>query len=861
MQFFHFNQKEHVEGNDLQERFGLRGRNLLQLASLNTPLVPGFLIESKDLPALVELDLAALKPAIRKIESIAGREFGNPEKPMLLKVVVSPSIQIGTFRSTHTIGMNDRVAEGLAKRWGDEFTYHEYKVLLERFGSVFLGRDVKSIEDAVQGKTASKEICQAYLQGPIKDFPQDGYEQLQTVLSQTAKRYLADDMNEDIEAALLVQLLVYGNWNENSGSGHLYSRDIVTGSAGINGVFSMNSFDVSKESGRPLEKLDVNYLKQLQEMCSLLESSFKDIREIKFTIEDGKIWLIEQTPVDGKSTQAEIRTLLDLYRKKLLTREDIVHAVPAGQMQDLLHPVIDHASVTNLKMIKGGIAGSPGAAVGRVCFSTHALLAEHRRCSLKGEKADFILVMPHTDAGDVEGIEMCAGVLASVGGYSSHAPVVSRSLRKPCLLYSDVQFFDGYATIGGERVNEWDIISLESPTYTEPSVWFGEASMQFPDTAKNGLEEFIRAIDVTDGVGTNLRILGLAATVGDVDSSIRLGAGGIGLLPVEAMMRDEKTARLFQEVVLLYGEKEKYTSALKRFRDVLSGVCEDLFKKMDGKKVIIRLLNTPLIEFLPVDSHARERLFQEISQLHGVEIEHFNSRASNLRNVNPMMGQRGGRICIAYPEIYQAISGGIFYGACRARKSGVKLDFDLCVSGVVGDAEMRFIRHGRNIESNVIHGVRGIEQQVLKELGETNTELNYRVGAVIDLPAATLMAGHLAKQAEFFVIDFTMLTQTANGMSADDLNTFLPAYNQYDILKDNPFEVLSVPVKELVSAVVQYGRMIRPDIEIGGVGSYVYEPENIDFAYKTGLDFVVSAPYGVPIAKLSAMKLDIARRG
>ena len=728
MQFYHFNQKEHVQGHDLQERFGLRGRNLLQLASLHTPLVPGFLIESKDLPALAKLTVDELKPAIKKIEGITGREFGNPEKPMLLKVVVSPSIQIGSLQSTHTIGLNDQVAEGLAKRWGEEFAYHEYKVLLEKFAVTFLRRDKKLLKKAAQGKTGSKEICRAFLQGPVKAFPQDGYDQLCMALTKTAGEYLADEMNEDIESALVVQLMVYGNWNENSGSGHLYSRDIVTGEGKINGVFAMNSFDVQKENSKPLDELDANYLKQLQEMSNLLEASFKDIREIKFTIEEGKIWLIEQTPVDEKSTQAEIRTLLDLNKQKLLTREEIVNAVPAGQVQDLLHPVIDHTSVTNLKIIKGGVAGSPGAAIGRVCFSTPSLLAEQRKCSLKGEKADFILMMPHTDAEDVEGIEMSVGVLVSVGGYSSHAPVVSRSLRKPCVLYSDVEFFDGYATIGGERVNEWDVISLESPTYTDPSIWFGEASMQFPDTTKNGLEEFIRAIDDVGGQKPKLQVLGLANNLDDIDSSLRMGANGIGLLPVEALMRKREVFCAFQEVILLHGEKEKYEVALNAFRSVLGDNFEALFKKMDGKKVVIRLLNTPLIEFLPLDERACEKLFNDLAEKRGVDAAQFHSRMSNLRNVNPMMGQRGGRIGIAYPEIYQAVSGGIFHGACKARKAGVKLCFDLCISGVTCDAEVRFIRHGRNIESNVIHGIRGVEEQVLEEFGEVNAKLIYRVG-------------------------------------------------------------------------------------------------------------------------------------
>ncbi|MDH4247363.1 MAG: PEP-utilizing enzyme [Deltaproteobacteria bacterium] len=854
VEIFHFNHEDYPKGDDLQERFGLRGRNMVELAALKTPIAPGFLIQSSDLlggKIKEGITVAVLSKAVEKIGKQANKSFNSQDRPLLFKVVISPSIQIGTIRSLHTIGINDQVVKGLAEHCGDEFAYHEYRHFIEEVSTRFLGKKASEF-DAVRKKNPKakeKELCALYRKEIVPDFPQDGFEQLRMVLSDMSTQYLEDPMNEDIEAGMLVQMMVYGNFGKNSYNGSFFSRDIVTGEPRLTGHYGLNEFDTAPDKAKDINELNAKYLKQLQQVATRLEEKFQDIRHIKFVIEEETVWVVEQNPVDAKSTQAEVRTLLDLYEKKLIDKRKLILSIPPAQFQDLLHPVIDHASTRGMKKVVGGIAGSPGAAVGRVCFNTPTLIAEYRRCSLQGINSDLILIMPHTDAEDVEAIELGKAVIASVGGYASHAPVVARSLRKPCLLYSDVQYKGNYALIGGQRVNEFDTISIEVPTYTDPNIWLGKAELVYPDTATNGLEEYIHTIG---DMGGKFRVLGTAKSANDVSVALRLGADGIGMLLVDHVIHWDKALEPFQEALLIT-EPDKRKNALGAFSNALEKNLDEVFKLTQERKISLCMLNGPLTEFLPHEAKERKALFARLAKKYsGHTVTELENRANQMGNVNPMIGLRGSRIGIAYPDIYEAITRAILRSArkiAKGKKSGLELD--ILIPGVMTDAEMRFLRHGRNIESTVIPGIRTVQEALMAEWKVTEMPFALRVGALIELPAAALMAGHMAKQSDFFCIDTNMLTQTTNGMSYDDLNTFLPAFNQYDILKDNPFQILSMPVKELVGAAVHFGKITRPDLKIGLSGDHGSDPGNIEFSFRVGLNYVSCIPYGVPIAKLA----------
>jgi pyruvate,orthophosphate dikinase len=853
LELINFNQNEFLEGDDLQERFGLRGRNMLQLAQLKTPIAPGFLIESSsftDPKFNEELTIPKLEASVKKIEALTGKTFDAPKVPMLFKAVISPSIQIGTIRSVHAIGINDAMAEGFAKFCGEDFAYQEYRHFIATLSTRFLGMKAADFDavDKANAKASHKDVCGIYRKQLVPEFPQNGYEQLRLVLGSMAKQYLEDGMNEGIEAGVLVQMMVYGNFGEKSYNGNFYSRDIVTGEPRLTGYFGHNEFDTPKGSAQDINTIKKEYLTQLGAVASKLEEKFLDIREIKFVIEEDRVWVVEQNPVDAKSTQAEIRTLLDLNRKGLVPTGKLVSSIPPGQIQDLLHPVIDHATTRTMAKIVGGLAGSPGAAVGRVAFSTPALLSEFRRCSLMGVNSDLILVMPHTDAEDVESIELGKGVIASVGGYASHAPVVSRSLRKPCLMYEDIQFHEGYIIMGGIRVNEFDTVSMEVPTYTDPTVWHGEAKLVYPDTSTNGLEDFIAALGA---VASDFKVYGSAESLNDVTMALRMGAEGIGMFPCDALLKQPGTIGHFREA-LLVGDGPARKAALKKVEQAMRGDVVELLKTLGGKKIIFRLLENPLTEFLPHAPDEMEAMLKDIVKRYKpLRKDDLMARANQLRNVNPMLGLRGSRIAISYPDLYEAQVEAILMAACEHAKAGGAVDLDLMVPAVMSDSEMRFIRHGRNIESTTIRGIGGVQRDVLAAMGLEELPFTCRIGCVIELPAAALMAGHMAKQSDFFGIDTEMLTQTTNGMSKDDVNLFLPSYTQYDILKDDPFQILSTPVKELIAATVHFGKITRPDLQIGLLGEHGSDPVNISFALNASLGFVTCSPYGIPIAKLA----------
>lgn len=854
VELIHFNENEFLEGSDLQERFGLRGRNMMQLAQAKTPIAPGFLIESEAVAsgALADgLSTDLLKAAVGKIEKLTDKTFNAPDRPMLFKVVVSPSIQIGSIQSVHTIGINDAVAAGFANYCGEDFAYQEYRFFMKSFSTRFLGRkadEFKAIDDANK-KKSNKDVCALYREKVVPDFPQDGYEQLRLVLTSLSQQYMEDPMNEGIEAGLMIQMMVYGNFGDNSYNGNYYSRNIVTGEPRLSGFFGHNDFDTLPEDAEDILKMKPQYLKALQDIATRLEERFLDIRQIKFVIEEGRTWVVEQNPVDAKSTQAEIRTLLDLHGKGLIDRSRMLTSIPPNQLQDLLHPVIDHGTTKSMKSIVGGLAGSPGAAVGRVAFSTQALLSEYRRTSLMGVDSNLILVMPHTDAEDVEGIEMGVAVIASVGGYASHAPVVARSLRKPCLLYEDIEFHDGYMVMGGNKIKEFDTISLEVPTYTDPTVWIGRANLVYPDTAENGLENFVKALE---GTSEGFHVYGNANSLEDIDVALRLGAEGIGSFNSDALLKSSGNIEVFREALLMNDRKQR-AAALAKLESQLEKDYLKVFEKVGDRKIRVQMLNSPLADFLPHSPDEQEKTYKALAKKHkGTSADEFRSRASQLGNINPILGQRGSRIAISYPDLYETLASALLRAAYAYNKqSGKGPDLELLVPGLVGDTELRFITYGRNIEGTVIRGIKGVEADLLKEWKLDELPFGFCIGASIELPAAALMAGHMAKQSAFFSIDTNMLTQTANGMSSADVNSFLPSYTQYDIFKDNPFQILATPVRELIGAAAQFGKMTRPDLSIGLLGNHASDPVNIEFAFNSDLDFVSCTPFGVPIAKLA----------
>ena len=428
-------------------------------------------------------------------------------------------------------------------------------------------------------------------------------------------------------------------------------------------------------------------------------------------------------------------------------------------------------------------------------------------------------------------------------------------LRKPCLMNEKIEFFDGYCEFDGQRINEFDTVSLEVPTYTDPTVWVGAASLVYPDTSQNGLEDFINAVKDMSG---GLTVLGMATSLEDIRMALRLGAEGIGRLSCDELLMHPETLGHFREA-LLVNDAEKRKAALKQVTSRMEADVLDVFKLLEGKKVVFQLMERPLADYMPHSPDDQTAVFGQLHEKHPeLSVEDLRDKANQLRNINPMMGLRGSRIAISYPDLYGCQATAILGAANTYCEGGQKpVDFDLLVPAVIGDAEMRFIRHGRNIESSTIEGIHSVERGLVGESSGGKLAFSYKVGAAIELPAAALMAGHLSKQSDFFSIDTNMLTQTTNGMSVDDINSFLPSYTQYDILKDNPFQILSMPVKELIAATVHFGKLTRPDLQIGICGDNASDPANVNFAFAVNLNFITCNPFGVPIAKLAVAQKNL----
>jgi pyruvate,orthophosphate dikinase len=920
-----FNEETYIKGENLSNHLGIRGADLMGLASLSLPLAPGFIFDHK---TLSEIDGTALrrglKEGVKSIESYTKKIFGGPGYPLTIKVVMSPSIQVESLKSIHNIGLNTQITEGFAKLCGEEFAYGEFRHLIEDLARRFL--DVKNVsfqltekalstfeprktpeevrkglasilgqakgseEEFIQllvdaiGKKATeqfkaqileqvyknifgeiaakfpdytnKDFCAYYLEHIVPGFPQNPMEQLELVIAQMRERYSADPLNKDIPAGIIVQMMAYGNLGDDSYNGSYFTRNIVNGEAKLSGYYGRNEFWTFRENGKDISSIDAEYLDEFERIAKVLEHRFYDIREVKFTIEEKKIWLVEQKVVELKSTRAELRTLLDLHKEKVLEEEYLVSKFPPKQLNDLLHPVVDSGSADQLEKVQGGIAGSPGAARGRVFFTTQKLLEAYKDAQISGEDTDLILAMEATYAGDVQAIEIGKGVISSEGGYSSHAPVVARSLGKSSIVFPEIEWHEGFMLIGGVKVNEGDYISLEVPTYEAPRIYMGKVNLVYPNIEENGLKEFISIVSQHT---LDFQILTNADTPHDATVAKNLGATGIGLCRTEHMFFQKERIVTFREL-LIADTVEERLKALEKLKPLQKEDFKSLFQVMDGYEVTIRLLDAPLHEFLPhSDVDMQDTLAHFKQQGIALNEDEIQRRFGRLKEINPMLGHRGCRVAISHPEIYEMQVSAVLEAAYEATQDGVEVNPNIMIPIVMNDEEVKFIKNGRNIEGTQVKGVRGVVEELCNKWGVERLPFDFHTGTMIELPSAALSSGHIAKQAEFFSFGTNDLTQTTHGLSRDDINSFLPAYTQYDILQSNPFEILTTPVKELISQATLVGRLTRPDLKIGLCGEHGAVPRNIEFCIETGLNYVSCSPYGVPLATLAVAQYKLSK--
>jgi pyruvate,orthophosphate dikinase len=560
----------------------------------------------------------------------------------------------------------------------------------------------------------------------------------------------------------------------------------------------------------------------------------------------------------SKSTQADIKMLLDLHARKLVDSAWVVQQVKPAQLNEVLHPIVDLSSVARMPCLVGGIIGAPGAAIGRIFFSTDRLLEEFKTAQKKGRDTKLILCLTASFAEDVKAIEVATGVLSTEGGYSAHASVVARQYGKISLVKPDMKIKGNKAVIGERTIKEGDYVTLNVPFYGTPSLYLGKAQLIEPDPEESGMLGFLK---IVDQFVKHFHVRTNADTPRDAALARSFGARGIGLVRTEHMFFAESRINVFREMVIS-GSVEERRRNLTRLLPMQKADFYKLFKIMEGFPVIIRLLDAPLHEFLPHNDQEMGRFLAHLNtgkkgakRLSASEVE---ARCEALHEFNPMLGHRGCRIAVSYPEIYEIQVRAIFEAIYQLRKEGVKVEPEIMIPIIMNENELKLIVFGKKIEGKHIRGLVDIEREV-RDAFKTRPA-PYKIGTMVELPAAALGSDELARYAQFFSFGTNDLTQTTIGLSRDDFNSFMPDYTQFDLLEGNPFQILNAQVKELIAISVKRGKMTRPDLEVGLCGEHGAIPENVRFCMDVGLDYVSCSPYQVPIARLAVAQLEIERQ-
>jgi len=870
-----FSQNETAKKVCDMEKLGQRGRQAMEFADLALPILPGFIFDA-DIASTLHKDkpLELAKAELRKVEELVGKQVGGEKNPLLFKIVVSPNLAISNYPTLHNFGLAKDTVAGFASWVGDNFAAHEVLFLVRGMLAVEIRlaelekrpKDLERLREVEKQVVKSLAADKAPKAAPaLMDefaplFPEGFFAKAMgqfDIAIKRVSRLIELDEQDAGDTAILVQPMVYGNYGKGSASGAFYTRDIVTGERRLQGEFYQERFNEIGATGKDINSIDPAYLKELEKIARKLEDKHIEIRQIRFTVENKKLWLIEQRQVVSKSTQADLKLLLDLNGRKVVTNEFVVQSIAPGRLNEILHPVVNLSSVKKLPGVSGGIAGAPGAAIGRAYFSTEALIEAFRTAQQKGEDKRLILVMPATFAEDVKAIEVATGVLSCEGGFSAHASVVARQYGKVSMVKPEMRIRGKKATIGDVSINEGDYITINVPYYGEPQIWLGKADLIEPDPKDSGLLDFIAMAKAEMGhfhVRTN------ADNPRDAALALLFGAEGIGLVRTEHMFFNEKRINVIREMILS-DTKEERVKALDKLKPMQRDDFYGIFKVMEGKEVTIRLLDAPLHEFLPHNNAEMDSLVEYLGarktakKLSKAEIQ---ARIDSNEEFNPMLGHRGCRIAVSFPEIYEMQVRAIFEAVYKLQKEKVDVRPEVMIPIVMNAAELKLIVFGKNIEGKHYRGLVEIEEEVRKELGAK--AVPYKIGTMVELPAAAVGAGDLARYSEFFSYGTNDLSQTTLGISRDDFNSFMPDYSLYDLIEGNPFSVLSPQVKDLVQTAERRGKLTRPTLVTGLCGEHGANPDNIRFCMEAGLDYVSCSPYQVPLSITAVAQAEIERR-
>ena len=864
------------EGNaSMRNLLGGKGANLAEMTGLGMPIPQGFTVTTEactDYYAssrkIREEIVNQIFDAVSWLEEINGKKFGDTQEPLLVSVRSGARASMpGMMDTILNLGLNDESVEGFAKKTGNaRFAYDSYRRFIQMFSDVVMEVPKSYFEkiiDEIKEKRGIKydtelteddlkelivRFKQVYKENKNQDFPQEPKEQLIEAVKAVFRSWdnpraivyrRMNDIPGDWGTAVNVQTMVFGNKGMTSGTGVAFTRNPSTGEKGIYGEYLINAQGEDVVAGvrtpQPISKLEEDLpecYKQFMELALKLENHYRDMQDMEFTIEEGKLYFL-QTRNGKRTAQAAIKIACDLVDENMITPQEAVMRIDAKSLDQLLHPTFDEESLKAGNVVGEALPASPGAAAGKILFTADE--AKEEGIGGKGERV--ILVRLETSPEDIEGMHASQGILTVRGGMTSHAAVVARGMGTCCVSgCSDIVIDEEKEvfTLGGEEFHKGDYISLDGTT---GKIYKGDIKTVEATVSGN----FERIMNWADeyrklGVRTN------ADTPKDTLNAVKLGAEGIGLCRTEHMFFEADRIKAMREMIVSETSEQR-EKALAKLEPIQQSDFEAIYEAMKGRPVTIRLLDPPLHEFVPTDPKDIEELAKEMN----ISVEHLKQVISSLHEFNPMMGHRGCRLDVTFPEIAKMQTAAIIKAALavRSRRPAWKIVPEIMVPLVGEEKELAFVKSV-------------IDQTAKKIIKAAGSDMTYKVGTMIEIPRAALTADAIANQAEFFSFGTNDLTQMTFGFSRDDAGKFLASYYDNKIYESDPFSKLDqAGVGRLVKMAAELGRQTRPDIKLGICGEQGGDPSTVEFCHNIGLSYVSCSPFRVPIARLAAAQAAI----
>ena len=862
------------EGNkNMREILGGKGANLAEMTSLGLPVPQGFTVSTdaclsyynngeKIIPE-IETEIFS---KLEELEKITGKKFGDLSNPLLVSVRSGARVSMpGMMDTVLNLGMNDAICDNLEKTLDNpRFALDSYRRLIQMYSDVVMGFPKSSFEgvfdkfkedkgitlDTELSNDDLKEIIRLYKNEYLKlagdNFPSDPMVQLLEAVKAVFRSWNTEraityrrlnDIPSDWGTAVNVQQMVYGNRDKNSGTGVCFTRNPATGDKKLFGEYLMNAQGEDVVAGIRTPQ-DISTLKdvmpacyeQFQNICNVLENHYHDMQDMEFTIEDGKLYML-QTRNGKRTAKAAIKIAVDLVHEGQISINEALMMVDAKDLDQLLHPVFNEDDLKNKEVIATGLAASPGAATGKLYFSAEDVLNAHKA----GEK-DIILAREETSPEDIEGMNVAHGILTVRGGMTSHAAVVARGMGTTCVSGCSSLIVDSsnktLQTSDGRVYHEGDYLSLDG---TSGRVYSGKVELL--DAKISG--EFEEFMNWADSV-RKLEVRANADNPRDARVAHNFGAQGIGLCRTEHMFFSEERIFNFRRMIIATTEEQR-KEALSKILPYQREDFEGLFSEMNNLPVIIRFLDPPLHEFLP---HTDSEM-EELANSMGVAFDVIKNKVESLKEFNPMMGHRGCRLDVTYPEIARMQTRAVIEAAINVTLRGFKVIPEIMIP-LIGDMnELKYVK-------------KLITDEASKVFEENRMRIDYKVGTMIEIPRATLIADEIASEAEFFSFGTNDLTQLTYGFSRDDASKFLKDYYDKKIFLHDPFQSIDEEgVGKLVDISVRKSRIVRRDIELGICGEHGGDPKSIDFCHRVGLNYVSCSPYRVPVARLAAAQAAI----